>query len=53
MNKYLCGWFSNPWILVTISDMGGVVIKGMGAIAQDWSIPEVWNKNFSLIPVTI
>lgn len=40
INKYLCGWFSNPWILVTIPGMGGVVIKGMAAVAQDWSIPE-------------
>lgn len=40
INKYLCGWFSNLWILVTISGMGGVVIKGMGAVAQVWIIPE-------------
>lgn len=53
ISKYFCGWFSNPWILVTIYGMGGVVIKGMGAVAWDCSIPEVRNKNFPLIPLTI
>lgn len=41
INKCLCGWFSYPRILITTSGMGGVAIKGMGAVAQDWSIPEV------------
>lgn len=53
ISKYLCGWFSSPWILVTISAMGGVVIKGMGAVALGWSIPEVRNENFPLLPLTI
>lgn len=53
ISKYLCGWFSNPWILITIYGMGGVVIKGMGVVAWDCSIPEVRNKNFPLISLTI
>lgn len=39
--QIFCGHFTNPWIPVTISGMGGAVIKGVGAVAQDWSIPEV------------
>ncbi|XP_040435645.1 A-kinase anchor protein 2 isoform X3 [Falco naumanni] len=38
--QYLCGSFSNIWILLTSSGIGGVVIKGMEAVAQVWSIPE-------------
>lgn len=46
-------WFSKPWTLVTISGMWQVVIKGMGAVALDWNIPEVWNESFSLVPGTV